>query len=283
MISITPAEVKLFAEFIHARSGIVINSSKAYLLESRLGPLLDEYGAKSFADFFYAGYRSEEWEARVVDAISTHETSFFRDQRPFALLQTKILPEFFVKRQNGSKTAPPELRIWSAACATGQEVYSIAMIIAELLGGAMKRWHITITGTDISDVAIARARQGLYTRYEVERGVPLALCRKYFESQGDLLKVRDDLQTMTVFYKTNLLTVAPEQFGRYDIILCRNVAIYFNQENRRRLFQTIASCLRSTGVLIIGSTESIVDASDLFSRTESCNTTYFQKSAPQGV
>ncbi|MCK9295637.1 MAG: protein-glutamate O-methyltransferase CheR [Desulfobulbaceae bacterium] len=277
MISITPEEVTLFAEFIHARSGIVLNSTKAYLLESRLGPLLDEYGAKSFAEFFYAGYRSEEWEARVVDAISTHETSFFRDQRPFELLRAKILPEFFSKRQNGSKTIPPRLRIWSAACSTGQEVYSLAMIIAELLGGEMKRWHITITGTDISDVAVNKAKQGLYTRYEVERGVPLDLCRKYFESQGELLKVRHDLQAMTVFNKTNLLTAAPAGFGMYDIIFCRNVAIYFNQENRRRLFQTIADSLHSEGVLIIGSTESILGISDRFIRNESCNTLYFQK------
>ncbi|MBU4262520.1 MAG: protein-glutamate O-methyltransferase CheR [Proteobacteria bacterium] len=276
MISITPEEVKLFAEFIHARSGIVLNSTKAYLLESRLGPLLDEYGAKSFAEFFYAGYRSEEWEARVVDAISTHETSFFRDQRPFELLQAKILPEFFGKRQNGSDPTPPRLQIWSAACSTGQEVYSLAMIIAELLGDEMKRWHITITGTDISDVAIKKAQKGLYTRYEVERGVPLGLCRKYFESQGELLKVRADLRAMTVFNKTNLLA-APEGPGVYDIILCRNVAIYFNQKNRRRLFQTMATCLRSEGVLIIGSTESIFGISDRFIRNESCNTIYFQK------
>ncbi|MBU0910326.1 MAG: protein-glutamate O-methyltransferase CheR [Proteobacteria bacterium] len=277
MISITPKEVKLFAEFIHARSGIVVHSSKAYLLESRLGPLLDEYGAKSFAEFFYAGYGSEEWESLVVDAISTHETSFFRDQRPFELLQTNILPEFFGKRQNGIDTTPPRLQIWSAACSTGQEVYSLAMIIAELLGDEMKRWHITITGTDISDVAIDRARQGLYTRYEVERGVSLDLCRKYFEFQGELLKIRADLRAMTVFNKTNILGVAPERLGVYDIILCRNVAIYFNEENRRRLFETIAGCLRSEGVLIIGSTESIFGISDRFIRNEICNTIYFQK------
>jgi chemotaxis protein methyltransferase CheR len=180
-------------------------------------------------------------------------------------------------RQNGSDPTPPRLQIWSAACSTGQEVYSLAMIIAELLGDEMKRWHITITGTDISDVAIKKAQKGLYTRYEVERGVPLCLCRKYFESQGELLKVRADLRAMTLFKKTNLLAAAPEGRGVYDIILCRNVAIYFNQENRRRLFQTIASCLRAEGVLIIGSTESIFGISDCFIRNESCNTMYFQK------
>lgn len=276
MIAITPEEVTLFAEFIHARTGIVLNSTKAYLLESRLGQMLDESGAKNFTDFFYDGYRSEEWVALVVDAISTHETSFFRDQRPFELLQTKILPEMLGKRQNGIEATSPGLQIWSAASSTGQEAYSIAMILAELLGGDMKRWQITITGTDISELAVNKARQGLYTSYEVERGVPLALRQKYFESQGKLLKIRADLQAMTVFTKTNLLA-APVENGVYDIILCRNVAIYFNQENRRRLFEAIAACLRPQGILIIGSTESLFGVSDRFIRNENCNTVYFQK------
>ncbi len=275
MIAITPKELALFAEFIHACTGIVLDSTKAYLLESRLGHMLDEYGASTFTDFFYAGYRSVEWVNRVVDAISTNETSFFRDQRPFELLRSKILPDFFGRRQNGSEPSPSGLRIWSAACATGQEVYSLGMIISELLGSEMNRWNITITGTDISDYAINKARQGLYTSYEVERGVPHNLRQKYFESQGELLKVRADLQAMTVFKKMNLLA-ASEGNELYDIILCRNVAIYFNQENRRRLFERIAACLRPEGILIIGSTESLVGVSDRFSRNESCNTLYYQ-------
>jgi chemotaxis protein methyltransferase CheR len=275
MITITPKEVALFAEFIHERTGIVIPITKAYLFESRLGAMLDEYGAGNFTDFFNAGYRSAEWVARVVDALSTHETSFFRDQRPFDLLQTKILPDFFGKGQNHLESSHPGLQIWSAACSTGQEVYSLGMIIAELLGSEMKRWNITITGTDISDIAISKARLGLYTSYEVERGVPLTLRQKYFESQGDLLKISADLQAISLFKKMNLLA-ASEGNGLYDIILCRNVAIYFNPENRRRLFEKIAACLRPDGILIIGSTEALVGVSDCFIRNESCNTVYFQ-------
>ncbi|MFA6900749.1 MAG: protein-glutamate O-methyltransferase CheR [Desulfurivibrionaceae bacterium] len=275
MISITPNEIELFAEFIHARTGIVLNNTKGYLLESRLGSMLEEYGARNFTEFFYAGYLSSEWVARVVDAISTHETSFFRDQRPFELLQTKILSDFISQRQNRLESSSSGLQIWSAACSTGQEAYSVGMNIAELLGSELSRWNITITGTDISDFAINKARQGLYTNYEVERGVPLNLRQKYFESQGELLKVRADLQAMTVFKKMNLLAAA-ERSDFYDIILCRNVAIYFNQENRRRLFEKIAACLRPEGILIIGSTESLYGVSDRFIRNESCNTVYFQ-------
>ncbi len=279
MIAITPKEVELFAEFIHERTGIVVNSTKSYLLESRLGPMLDEAGASNFTDFFYAGYRSAEWVARVVDAISTHETSFFRDQRPFELLQTKILPDFFGRQQPGLGPPPSGLQIWSAACSTGQEVYSLCMIVAELLGREMSRWHITITGTDISDFALCKGRQGLYSSYEIERGVPPGLRQKYFEPQGKLLKVSADLQAMTVFKKMNLLA-SPEANGLYDIILCRNVAIYFNQENRRRLFERIVACLRPQGILIIGSTESLFGVTDRFTRHESCNTVYFQVKDP---
>lgn len=275
MIAITPSEVKLFADFIHAHTGIVLNSTKAYLLESRLLPLLDEYGAGNFTEFFYAGYRSPEWVARVVDAMATHETSFFRDQRPFELLQSKILPDFVDKQQTRLDQSPTGLQIWSAACSTGQEVYSLGMIIAELLGSEKGRWNITITGTDISDSVVNKARQGLYTSYEVERGVPLKLRQKYFESQGEMLKIRADLQDMTVFAKMNLLAASPGSV-LYDIILCRNVAIYFNQENRRLLFEMIADCLRPQGILIIGSTESLVGVSDRFTRKESCKTVYYQ-------
>lgn len=275
MISITPKEVALFAEFIHTRTGIVLNNTKAYLLESRLGPMLDEYGASNFTDFFYAGCRSAEWVSQVIDVISTHETSFFRDQRPFDLLQSNIFPKYFAKRPSKLDPLTPGLQIWSAACSTGQEVYSMGMIIAELLGQEMGQWNITITGTDISDVAINKARQGLYTSYEVERGVPLLHRQKYFESQGELLKIRDDLQAMTLFKKMNILA-ASEVNGLYDVILCRNVAIYFDQENRQRLFEKIAACLRPDGILIIGSTESLYGVSDRFTRKESCNTVYFQ-------
>ncbi|MDD5757954.1 MAG: protein-glutamate O-methyltransferase CheR [Desulfobulbaceae bacterium] len=275
MIAITPKEVELFADFVHSHTGIVLNSTKAYLLESRLGPMLEETGFSNFTDFFYAGYRSSKWVSRVIDAISTHETSFFRDQRPFDLLQSKILPEYFGKRQSDPEAFNFGLQIWCAACSTGQEVYSLAMIIAELLGKEIGQWNVTITGTDISENAIHKARQGFYTSYEVDRGVPLVQRQKYFEVKGEMLKVRDELQRMTLFKKMNLLGASGVN-GLYDVILCRNVAIYFNQDNRRRLFETIAACLRPEGVLLIGSTESLHGVSDHFVRKESCNTVYYQ-------
>ena len=275
MITITPQEVALFTTFIHAHSGIALNPTKAYLLESRLGPLLEEAGVASFTDFFYNGCHSPEWTTRVIDAITTNETSFFRDQRPFELLQFKILPDIVDRLGGGHDTGSPRLRIWSAACATGQEVYSVAMVIAELLGQAVSRWNIKITGTDISDAAISRASQGLYSKYELERGLPPHLLGKYFETRGESFKIRDDLRAMAFFQKINLLT-PPAGLGPFDVIFCRNVAIYFSQENRCRLFQQIARHLSPGGILIIGSTESLLGVSDSFTRHEHHNTVYFQ-------
>lgn len=274
MIAITPTEVALFADFIHRQTGIVLDSSKGYLLESRLGPLLENSQMDSFSEFFHAGHLRPEWVGQVVDAISTHETSFFRDQRPFELLQATILPTIFGHRQ---ASAPPVRRhILSAPCSTGQEAYSLAMTIAEFLGDDLGRWPITITGIDISEFAINKARQGRYSKHEVERGLPPALRQRYFTPEGDWWQIRHDLQAMTNFTQRNLLTSPPPEEG-YDLILCRNLAIYFNQEDRCRLFDQIASSLRQGGILIIGSTESLLGISDHFSRHESDHSVFFEK------
>lgn len=275
MITITRQELELFAEFIHDHTGIVLNNSKAYLLESRLAPLLDEAGAKSFSEFFQAGCRSPEWTSRVIDAMTTNETSFFRDQRPFDLLQSKILPELIHQRREQGSATPPSLTIWSAACSTGQEVYTVAMVISELLKQEVKKWDIRIVATDISDAAIIKAREGVYSEYEVDRGVPPHLRDKYFEPRGDRLAVRPELRAMALFKKVNLLNI-PHNFGTFDLIFCRNVGIYFNQENRCRLFNRVAECLHRQGVLIIGSTESLIGVNDCLVRHEVRNSVYFR-------
>lgn len=281
MITITPKELALFAEFIHQHTGIVLNSSKAYLLESRLAPLLDEAGVNTFTDFFTLGCRSPEWTSRVIDAMTTNETSFFRDQRPFDLLQATILPEIIRHRRENLATGRPALTIWSAACSTGQEVYTVAMIIAELLGSEAKRWDIRITGSDISAAALAKAGEGSYSRYEVDRGVPSHLRDRYFERKGEHLIIRPELRAMAVFKKINLLDI-PRNLGRYDLIFCRNVGIYFNQQNRCRLFARIADCLHPDGTLIIGSTESLIGVCDSFVRHEERNTVYFRHKGREG-
>ncbi|MDA8160281.1 MAG: protein-glutamate O-methyltransferase CheR [Desulfobacteraceae bacterium] len=275
MIAITAEEVGLFARLIHDRTGIALDLGKAYLLENRLAPLLEEAGVTSFGEFFRLVARSSAWVPRIIDAIATNETSFFRDQRPFSLLRDKLLPELLSRRRAESGPSPPTLRVWSAACSTGQEAYSVGMIVAELLGAEAEAWQVRIVGTDISSAAVVRAREGVYSRFEVDRGVPDRLRDKYFTPLGERLRVEAGLRAMSVFLAANLLA-PPDNLGQFDLIFCRNVGIYFNQENRRRLFANIARHLRSDGALFIGSTESLLGVCDLFVRRECLNSVYFQ-------
>ena len=276
MISITAEEVGLFARLIHDRTGIALDLGKAYLLENRLAPLLEEAGVTSFGEFFRLVSRSSAWVPRIIDAIATNETSFFRDQRPFSLLRDKLLPELLGRRRAESDASlPPALRVWSAACSTGQEAYSVGMIVAELLGAEAGAWQVRIVGTDISNAAVVRASEGVYSRFEVDRGVPDRLRDKYFTPLGERLRVEAGLRAMSVFLEANLLA-PPDNLGQFDLIFCRNVGIYFNQENRRRLFANIAQHLRPDGALFIGSTESLLGVCDLFVRRECLNAVYFQ-------
>lgn len=255
-IRITPPEVQLFSNYIYTVCGIYIESSKAYLLETRLGKIMESEGCNSFSDFYHRirNDTSRTLQSRVIDAITTNETLFFRDISPFELLKFKILPEVIDKAAKLSQVPVP-IRIWSAACSTGQEVYSIAMVLKELLGD-LGRYNIKLLGTDLSDAAIKQASYGVYNKFEIERGLERERLQRYFEASGGCWKIRSELRSVAQFRKLNLM----ESFtalGKFDIIFCRNVAIYFKLEDRKKLFNKIAECLDSDGFLVIGATESL--------------------------
>lgn len=273
MMKVTPEELQRLARFVHDKSGIVLDSSKAYLVESRLLPLLREKNLASFGDLYNQAVRSPELANHIIDAISTNETSFFRDQRPFELLKFKIFPDVLdvASRAGGGGKS---VNIWSAACSTGQEVYTIAVTLHELLGSSMAQYRIKITGTDISDTAIVQASRGLYSQFEIGRGFPQNMLKKYFVPDGLSWRVKDELRAMTFFRKINLM----EPFvtmGKFDIIFCRNVAIYFSLPNRKSLFERLAAQLHPHGVLIIGSTESLFGVTDRFVRREYHNSVFY--------
>lgn len=257
-MSILPDEVKVLSQYIYTLSGISLDESKGYLLESRLTPLLKEHNLGSYSELYFRA-KSDATRAlprRIVDAITTGETSFFRDASPFELLQHKILPDLIDKR---SRTSPPgrpiPLRILSAACSSGQEIYSIAILLKELLID-LSRYDIRLMGVDISDAAVAAASRGVYNAIEIERGLPKDKLSRYFIPDGSTWRIRDEIRGMATFRTLNLM----EDFrgvGRFDIVLCRNVAIYFKEEDRKRLFTRITSILEPDGYLIIGSTESL--------------------------
>ena len=259
-MSVSLEELRAFSQYVHKLTGITLDDSKGYLVESRLGGMLTETGAGTFSELLYKikGDMTRRLERKLIDQITTGETLFFRDQAPFELLAHKILPDLIDKRTAAQRgRGPIPIRIWSAACSNGQEVYSIAMILKELAGSSMDRFQIRILGTDISDQAVATASRGLYNRVEIERGLPADKLRRYFTPERDgAYKISDELRAMATFRTLNLMNDF-NSVGRFDIVLCRNVAIYFNDADRTSFFNRLGRVMEPDGYLLIGATESI--------------------------
>lgn len=256
--AISRDELATWSRYIHEISGVFLDDSKAYLLETRLSSLLRETGASGFAELFNR-VRADltlTLRRKIIDAITTNETSFFRDTAPFDLLRHKLVPELIDRRRKAStRPGPLPIRVWSAACSTGQEAYSIGIVLRELLGD-LRNYDVRIVGTDISDRAVAQASLGFFSQLELSRGMPPGQVSRYFAQAGDRWKVRDEIRALATFRNMNLLQ--PFSFpAPFDLVFCRNVAIYFTEPDRRRLFQNIARSMARDGALIIGSTESI--------------------------
>ncbi len=284
MQKITAEEIHQLAGYIRSISGISLNQSKAYLFETRLGPLLAREGLSSYGELYRKAKSGSDkrLENHIIDAISTNETLFFRDRGPFDLLQHKILPDLLSRRNaNASKILSTPLRIWSAACSTGQEVYSIAIVLKELLGD-LKNYKLKLLGTDISDAAIAQASRGCYSKFEIERGLPREKLVKYFTPQSCGWKVKDALRAMATFRRLNLM-LPFAALGKFDIIFCRNVAIYFDPNDRKKLFERLADVLVPDGCLIIGSTESLTGVCNRFTPKRHLNSVYYQLKTPPAV
>jgi chemotaxis protein methyltransferase CheR len=255
-----PAQVfDTLAGFVKARSGIELGADKLYLLESRLEPVLRAAGLKdlaALADRLRNG-REEAIGREVVEAMTTNESLFFRDNKPFAHCREQVLPRLHAIR---SPTCP--LRIWSAAASTGQEAYSLAMIVTELRPRLGAR-RAEIVGTDIAREPLARAREGLYTQFEVQRGLPMHLLVKHFAKEGAGWRISPSLREMVQFREMNLL--GDLQFlGRFDIVMCRNVLIYFDQPTKSRVLRAIARQMAPDGVLYLGGAETILGLGDSF-------------------
>jgi chemotaxis protein methyltransferase CheR len=255
-VAITRDEMSVWSRYVHEISGISLDASKGYLIETRLGGLLSESSAGNFSELLCKA-RADSTNVlrrKIVEAITTNETSFFRDTAPFDLLRNKLIPDLIDRRNRAGASRVP-IRIWSAACSTGQEVYSTAIVFKELLGD-LSKYDIRIMGTDISNRAVAQASYGEYSRLELERGLPREMLSRHFSSSGDKWRVRDEIRTLATFRTMNLLE--PFAFPTpFDIIFCRNVAIYFNEPDKTRMFRNLIKCMAMDGCLIIGATESI--------------------------
>jgi chemotaxis protein methyltransferase CheR len=279
--TITRDELTVWSRYIHEICGVFLDETKGYLLETRLGGLMRDLGAGSFSELYYK-VKADVTQAlrrKIIDAITTNETSFFRDATPFELLQHKLIPEL-IDRRRVPGGRPVSLRIWSAACSTGQEVYSTAIVLKELLGD-LRSYNIQILGTDISNQALARASYGMFNQLELSRGLPADKLAKYFQAVDGHWKVRDELRSLATFRTLNLLEpfAAPAPF---DLIFCRNVAIYFTETDKIRLYGNITRNLARDGALIIGSTESITGLCPEYEPKRYLRGVYYQfKTAPK--
>ncbi len=271
-MQVTPEEIPTVARLVNELCGVMLDETKGYLIDSRLGSIAEAAGCASFSEFSQKARASRTLQNQIIDAITTQETLFFRDNSPFEALKHKAIPEMIDSK--AGTPYPKRLRIWSAACSTGQEPYSIAMTLCELLPD-IHSWDVNILATDISDSAVAHASLGRYAKHEVQRGMTPLMLSKYFQEEPSGWRVKEELRGMIRFDRRNLL----EQhtgLGPFDIIFCRNVAIYFEIETKRKLFNRLADRLVPDGYLFVGSSESLTNLDPRFIAQHHCRSVFYQ-------
>jgi chemotaxis protein methyltransferase CheR len=248
-VAISPTDLEFVCSLVHQRSAIVLDTRKEYLVLARLEPVARDAGLGGITELvtqLRAG--AAGLAERVVDALTTNETSWFRDLRPFEVLREHVLPAVVAARAGDRK-----LRIWSAASSSGQELYSVAMLLREHFPSVLE-WDLALLGTDISPTAVARAREGRYSQIEINRGLPSASLVRHFERSGAGWRVRDEVRAMTQFRPMNL--AAPwAGVPPCDVVFLRNVLIYFDAPTKARIFDQVQRVLRPDGYLFLGAAE----------------------------
>lgn len=253
------AAFETIATLVRARAGIVLGADKAYMLDTRLGGLMREKGLPNL-DALAAKLRApgaEPLAAAVTEALTTNESFFFRDGKPFEHLK-RVLPRIAAARTAGQK-----IRVLSAACSTGQEAYSIAMVAESL--GLLSR--LEVVGTDLSQDVVRRAREGVYSQFEVQRGLPVQMLVKHFKQEGGQWRIGQALRAAIRFETGNLLTDL-RPLGSFDVVFCRNVLIYFDAPTKTRVLSTLADRLAADGVLYLGGAETVLGLTDRFAIIE---------------
>ncbi|HEX9461123.1 MAG TPA: protein-glutamate O-methyltransferase CheR [Alphaproteobacteria bacterium] len=254
-----PDDFAFFCKLILDRTGLVLGGEKTYLIESRLTPVARKHNLAGL-DVLATALRQGRDPALLrdfTDALMTNESFFFRDGKPFEQFRQVVLPRLLAGRAQQR-----QFRIWSAACSTGQEAYSLAMILKEE-AAKLQGWKIEIVGTDISHDVLGRARAGIYTQFEVQRGLPIQFLVKYFKQDGDKWQISPEIRAMVQYREFNLLE-DPVGFGRFDVVFCRNVLIYFDQAKKTLILDRISRMLPPDGLLYLGGAETVLGVSDRF-------------------
>jgi chemotaxis protein methyltransferase CheR len=255
---VTPLDYEFLRKFLKERSGLDLSPDKQYLVESRLIPLARRAGLPGIAEIVQKiKSGSEPLISDVVEAMTTNETFFFRDKIPFENLREIILPMMLQARASRRV-----LRIWCAASSTGQEPYSIAMCLKEI-SSALAGWRIEILATDLSQGVLEKAKAGIFSQFEVQRGLPIQMLVKHFTQVGELWQLNADIRAMVQHRQLNLLQDF-SHLGTFDVIFCRNVLIYFDQDAKAGIFDRLARVIEPDGVLTLGAAESVVGISDAF-------------------
>lgn len=248
----TPADYDFLCRFLKDRSGLVLAAEKGYLVESRLMPVARRNGFANVTELTQRVMTnaSESLRIEVVEAMMNNESFFFRDRIPFERMRDTILPDLMVKR-----AAQKQIRIWSAACSTGQEPYSLAMLLDDYPG--IGGWQIDIIATDISNDALEQAKSGLYSQFEVQRGLPIQMLMRHFEQIDDQWQIGERLRRRVQFRQINLLSEFGS-LGRFDVVFCRNVLIYFDHATKIDVLARVRRAMPADGYLVLGAAETMV-------------------------
>jgi len=253
-----PDDYRYLSELLNRSSGLYLGEGKEYLLESRLAPIAEQFDLPDVAALVRRMREGKDplLAQAAVEAMTTQETLFFRDTSPFKALKEHIVPALLPAR----RAAHQKLRIWSAACSTGQEPYSIAMLLATLTPAVLPG-EVEIVATDYSPKALVRAKAGLYSQFEVQRGLPAQLLVRFFQQTPAGFRIADEVRKYVTFREQNLL-LSYALLGSFDVIFCRNVLIYFDRPVKRDVFDRLAAALTPTGFLLLGAAETPYGVSD---------------------
>jgi chemotaxis protein methyltransferase CheR len=255
---VTPLDYDYLRKLLKDRSGLVLSVDKQYLVESRLTPLARKAGIASLGELV-AKLRSnnERLAVDVVEAMTTNESFFYRDKIPFDHFRDTIMPGLLAARARERR-----LRIWCAAASTGQEPYSLAMCLKEMKD-KFAGWRVEILGTDLSTEVLEKAKAGVYSQFEVQRGLPIQMLVKHFSQVGDTWQISPEIRAMVQYRPLNLLSDFAH-LGSFDVVFCRNVLIYFDQETKIGVLNRIARLLDPDGFLVLGAAETVVGLTDAF-------------------
>ena len=274
--SINSADYRYLQDYVYRQSGIVLAEDKQYLMDARLGPIIKKAGFQNVADLCNllrgvsgtggAG-EAELVKREVINAMTTNETFFFRESAQYDALRQQVIPSIMAQRKDSRR-----LRFWSAAASTGQEAYSLAMLLLDI---GMAGWNVQISATDLNDVVLERAKAARYLQIEVNRGLTSSQLMRYFNRVGSEWQLKDEVKRLVQFERLDLRQSLRSR-GPFDIIFCRNVLIYFDLETKRRILDEMRGALYPGGYLLLGGAETTINVDDQFRREEMNGATFYR-------